>query len=248
MAEHGQACNEHCSRCVRASGLAFSLTSAGSSLTTVHRGSLMMADKPQRAPDRQRTGRRCARTRVPTVLVAGGPDELVEAAQRVAAAESPRSWSRRAARCRSRPRRRRLRPFALVVNQDVFAFDPEEFSALARDVQAELIVLKVSGSGAASWIRRCARRCALRFGASAPRHESGPVQAPSSGCAGGGACRRQPRSPAAIDFSPWLGGRITNMPWPSRTMRRRSGLLGSAALIARCGFVRVLDLVVADLA
>ena len=36
-----------------------------------------------------------------------------------------------------------MRPFAIVMSQDIHAFDPDEFAALARDVHAELVVVKV---------------------------------------------------------------------------------------------------------
>ena len=38
----------------------------------------------------------------------------------------------------------RLRPFAIILEEDVFAFDPNEFTALARDVGAEVITVSAS--------------------------------------------------------------------------------------------------------
>jgi hypothetical protein len=34
-----------------------------------------------------------------------------------------------------------LRPFALVMSEDIYAFDSKEFDALARDVRAEIVTL-----------------------------------------------------------------------------------------------------------
>jgi hypothetical protein len=39
-----------------------------------------------------------------------------------------------------------LRPFAIVMYDDVYAFDSTEFDALARDVRAELIVVTEDGT------------------------------------------------------------------------------------------------------
>jgi len=36
------------------------------------------------------------------------------------------------------------RPFAIVIEEDLFAFDPNEFIALARDVAAEVITVPAS--------------------------------------------------------------------------------------------------------
>src|SRR5260221_4906023 len=38
------------------------------------------------------------------------------------------------------------RPFAIVIDEDVFAFDPREFEALARDVGAELVTVPSASS------------------------------------------------------------------------------------------------------
>lgn len=37
------------------------------------------------------------------------------------------------------------RPFAIVIEEELFAFDPNEFIALARDVAAEVITVAASG-------------------------------------------------------------------------------------------------------
>jgi hypothetical protein len=83
---------------------------------------------------------------VPVVLVAGGPDSLIASARAVARAESLSIVVQACGAVTVATVAASLRPFALVLNQDLFAFDPEEFTALARDVQAELVVVKVTGA------------------------------------------------------------------------------------------------------
>jgi ABC-type amino acid transport substrate-binding protein len=103
-----------------------------------------MVDKPSRAkPDDVPTVRPL---RAPVVLVAGGPDELVAATRRAAAYESPSIAVEACPAVTVASDAAALRPFALVVSQDVYGFDPDEFAALARDVQAELVVLKVTNT------------------------------------------------------------------------------------------------------
>ena len=41
-----------------------------------------------------------------------------------------------------------LRPFAIVMHEDMYAFDSKEFDALARDVRAALIVVDDEAGGA----------------------------------------------------------------------------------------------------
>lgn len=43
------------------------------------------------------------------------------------------------------------RPFAVVLEEDVFAFDPGEFEALGRDVSAELVIVP-AGTAADDYI------------------------------------------------------------------------------------------------
>ena len=83
-------------------------------------------------------------TSVLTVVVVGGPDELVEATRRATAivthasvvvADLPTAATQVA----------RARPFAIVVSDEIYAFDAAEFDALARDVQATLIALPTHG-------------------------------------------------------------------------------------------------------
>ena len=116
--------------------------------------------------------------RVPVVVVAGGPDALVRAAQQVCAAETPAIVVEACGALEVASSAAARRPFALVVNQDVYAFDPEEFSRLARDVGAELVVIKVPDAGAALSFLEQALRPSLRaaFRRFRTVTESGPVK------------------------------------------------------------------------
>lgn len=109
-----------------------------------------MADQPKRArvppPDETTTLRPA---RAPVVLVLGGPDELVAAARRVAQGESPMIAVEACGAVTAASAAAQLRPFALVLTQDIYAFDPDEFKALARDVHADLVVLKLTQTNAA---------------------------------------------------------------------------------------------------
>ena len=81
----------------------------------------------------------------PCVVVVGGTDQLVEACRRVAAGLA----SARVEPCEVvnvATKAAEYRPFAMVVTENVYEFDPLEFEALARDVGAEL--LTVSGGSA----------------------------------------------------------------------------------------------------
>jgi len=134
-----------------------------------------MADKPAQAPPPD--GRPTFHpVRAPIVLVAGGPDELVDAARRACGVESPSIAVEACGALATASTAARLRPFALVLSQDIYAFDPDEFTALARDVQAELIVLKVSKS-TATFLEQ-ALRPSLRnaFRRYRTETESGPVR------------------------------------------------------------------------
>jgi hypothetical protein len=135
-----------------------------------------MADKPQRVLEGAE-GTTLRPERVPVVLVAGGPEELVEAARRVAAGESAQIVVEACGAVSVNTAASSMRPFALIVNQDVFAFDPEEFSALARDVHAELIVLKVSAATSPGFLDQ-ALRPSLRtaFRRFRVENESGPIK------------------------------------------------------------------------
>jgi hypothetical protein len=78
------------------------------------------------------------------VVVIGGPEELVEASRRAASlvtnATLVTSDVAGAATTVAR-----ARPFALVMSDELYGFDSREFDALARDVQARLIVLPTDG-------------------------------------------------------------------------------------------------------
>jgi hypothetical protein len=101
-----------------------------------------MADKPAYAPPDDAPTLRPLRE--PVVLVAGGPEELVAAALRAAAHESPTIAVEACDAPAAGSAAAALLPFALVLSQDAYAVDPDEFAALARDVGAELVVLKVT--------------------------------------------------------------------------------------------------------
>jgi hypothetical protein len=133
-----------------------------------------MADKPAYAPDNNALTVRPARA--PIVLVAGGPDELFSAAQRVAEIESPSITVQACGAATAASVAASVRPFALVLSQDIYAFDPEEFSALARDVQTELIVVKLSPGNAGfleQALRPSLRNAFRRFRV---EQQSGPVR------------------------------------------------------------------------
>ena len=74
------------------------------------------------------------------VVVVGGPTKMIEAAKKAATAAAgaisvacPVSDAATTAA--------KNRPFALVMSQEVYEFDCDEFVALARDVKAELIAI-----------------------------------------------------------------------------------------------------------
>lgn len=134
-----------------------------------------MADKPAHAPPKDSMPTfRPART--PVVLVAGGPDELLSAAQRAAEIESPSIVVEACGAVTVATVAASVRPFALVLSQDMYSFDPAEFSALARDVQAELVVVEVSSANVAfleQALRPSLRNAFRRFRA---EQQSGPVR------------------------------------------------------------------------
>ena len=81
---------------------------------------------------------------VPRVLIVGGPESLVSAVKRVAADESPAIAVDACDLAQAVNVTTAKRPFAVVMSQDVYGFDPGELAALVRDVQAELVVVKVN--------------------------------------------------------------------------------------------------------
>lgn len=79
-----------------------------------------------------------------TIVVTGGPDALLHAAHRVA----PNVASARVVGAdldEAATTVATVRPFAVLVSVDVFALDPAEFDALARDVGAVLIQVETDG-------------------------------------------------------------------------------------------------------
>jgi hypothetical protein len=79
------------------------------------------------------------------VVVVGGPSELVDATRNAAgiaaAAKLERAELNNAATVIAGQR-----PFAIVMSEDIYAFDAGEFDALARDVRATLIRIDTSKS------------------------------------------------------------------------------------------------------
>ena len=79
------------------------------------------------------------------IVVIGGPDTLIEAVKRVTSiATNARVVTTDIASAATHVARER--PFAIVVSDEVYAFDAAEFDALARDVRASLIVLPTEGT------------------------------------------------------------------------------------------------------
>jgi hypothetical protein len=112
----------------------------------------------------------------PVVLVAGGPPELVIALRRVAEAEGSGIVVEECDVASVRTTAPRIRPFALVLAQDVYGFDPDRLGALAAEVEAELVVIKIMrvSSGFLEQALRPSLRHALRRYRSTV--ESGPVR------------------------------------------------------------------------
>lgn len=83
------------------------------------------------------------------VVVIGGPDGLIEAVRRsmgrVAIARVvPSDVAGAATQVAS------TRPFAIVISEEIYGFDSDEFDALARDVQAAVITIRTDGVTARS--------------------------------------------------------------------------------------------------
>jgi hypothetical protein len=80
-----------------------------------------------------------------TVVVVGGPRELIEATRQAAgiaaAARIETAELSNAATVVAT-----CRPFAIVMSEDVYAFDAAEFDALARDVNAALLKIDTQGT------------------------------------------------------------------------------------------------------
>lgn len=73
-----------------------------------------------------------------TVVVVGGPPTLVQATQLVAQL-LPRVSVHSCAVPQAATTVAKVFPFAIVMSEDVYVFDPHEFDALARDVKAKLV-------------------------------------------------------------------------------------------------------------
>lgn len=88
-----------------------------------------------------------APTRIPTaaavVVVVGGPRELVDAA-RLAAGVAAAARVETAELATAATVVATHRPFAIVMSEDIYAFDSAEFDALARDVNATLLKIDMN--------------------------------------------------------------------------------------------------------
>ena len=80
-----------------------------------------------------------------TVLVVGGPPSLLDSTRR--AARSVPTAEVVFCELRDAPTRvAEMWPFAIVMSEDLYAFDAAEFDALARDVKARLITVLISAA------------------------------------------------------------------------------------------------------
>ena len=90
-------------------------------------------------------------TRIPAasavVVVVGGPRELVDAA-RLAAGVAAAARVETAELASAATVVATHRPFAIVMSEDIYAFDSAEFDALARDVNATLLKIDMTGMDA----------------------------------------------------------------------------------------------------
>ncbi len=85
---------------------------------------------------------------VATVVVVGGPPELIEATRQAAGiAASAKVETAELANAATVVAT--IRPFAIVMSEDVYAFDAAEFDALARDVNATLLKIESGSSDSA---------------------------------------------------------------------------------------------------
>ena len=100
----------------------------------------------------------------PRILVVGGPDVLEVTTRRVAAAETSGIEVEVCDAGSVRFVAPRVRPFALVLSQEVYGFDPDRLGELASELEAELVVLKVArvSAGFLEQALRPALRHALR--------------------------------------------------------------------------------------
>lgn len=82
------------------------------------------------------------------IVVVGGPPELVTAA-RLAAGVAAAARLETAELATAATVIATHRPFAVVLSEDVYAFDAAEFDALARDVNAEMVRIDTTGATSA---------------------------------------------------------------------------------------------------
>lgn len=76
-----------------------------------------------------------------SIVVVGGPDTLIEAVRRCAGAVSRGARVVKTQIATAANHIARERPFAIVISDELYAFDANEFDALARDVRASLLAL-----------------------------------------------------------------------------------------------------------
>src|ERR1043165_1503108 len=88
------------------------------------------------APPMDRKSTTNAKT-LPTVLVVGAGAELIERCRR--SAEIAKSFLETADMANAATMAARCRPMVIVLTEDLYAFDPDEFDALARDVRGKVV-------------------------------------------------------------------------------------------------------------
>jgi hypothetical protein len=79
-------------------------------------------------------------TPVLAVVVVGGPEALIEAVRRVVALIGNATVATADVKAAA-TQVARVRPVAVIMSEEIYAFDAAEFDALARDVQSTLIAL-----------------------------------------------------------------------------------------------------------
>jgi len=87
------------------------------------------------------------------VVVVGGPPELVDAVQ-AACEPIPGAKIELASLRDAATKVAALWPFAIVMSDDVYGFDSEEFEALAKDVAARLITLNTDNPAQDKLLRK----------------------------------------------------------------------------------------------
>jgi hypothetical protein len=80
-----------------------------------------------------------------SIVVVDGPATLIEAVRRAAGAVSRSARVVRADIASAATDVARERPFAILISDQLYAFDADEFEALARDVRATLLPLPTAG-------------------------------------------------------------------------------------------------------